>query len=58
MMHLRALGTEVSFNSCRAAILAAFSSNLSFASTAFKNAPFFFFFGGGCYTVLSKGLTE
>ena len=38
-MHLRALGTEVSFNSCRAAILAAFSSNLSFASTAFKNAP-------------------
>jgi len=20
--------------------------------------PFFFFFGGGCYTVLSKGLTE
>ena len=21
-------------------------------------APLFFFFGGGCYTVLSKGLTE
>jgi len=25
---------------------------------AIRQSPFFFFFGGGCYTVLSKGLTE
>jgi len=24
----------------------------------FRHLKFFFFFGGGCYTVLSKGLTE
>ena len=34
-------------------------SGVSFSGALLLCVPFFFFFlGGGCYTVLSKGLTE